>query len=126
MSRSVIIFCISGNFLVVSPFTLSVEILMLCCLWVRRSAYSVEVGVSICERLVLSLCIGSVSEGKASRYSSVVRVDGSGGGEMICVLFGPSVSIVKGIRFVSASLCLIVLALRFCGVVCVGCVEDLF
>ena len=50
---------------------------MLCCLWVRRSAYSVEVGVSMCERVVLSLCIGSVSEGKASRYSSVVRFEGS-------------------------------------------------
>ena len=77
MSRSVIIFCISGNFLVVSPFTLSVEILILCCLCVRRSAYSVDVGVSMCERLVLSLCIGSVSAGKASRYSSVLRVEGS-------------------------------------------------
>ena len=79
----------------------------------------------MCERLVLSLCVGSVSAGKASRYSSVVRVEGSGGGEMICMLFGPSVSIVKGIRFVSASLCLIVLDVRFCGVVCVYVADDL-
>ena len=42
------------------------------------------------------------------------------------MLFGPSVSIVKGIRFVSASLCFFVLAVIFCGVVCVGCVDDLF
>ncbi len=41
------------------------------------------------------------------------------------MLFGPSVSIVKGIRFVSASLCLIVLDVGFCGVDCVGCVDDL-
>ena len=39
--------------------------------------------MSMCERLVLSLCIGSVSAGKASRYSSVLRVEGSGGGKLI-------------------------------------------
>ena len=38
MSRSIIIFCISGYFFLVSPLTFSVEILILCCLWVRRSA----------------------------------------------------------------------------------------
>ncbi len=41
------------------------------------------------------------------------------------MLFGPSVSIVKGIRLVSDSLCLTVLDLRFGGVSCVGDVDDL-
>ena len=67
---------------------------------------------------LFSLWIGSESEGKASRYSSVVRDDGSWCGGWF--LFGPSVSMVNGIRFVIASLCLMVLGMRFWGADCIN------
>ena len=116
MSVSVIIFCITGYFFFDNPLMFRVLILIECFLWVLLSAYSVDVWASNCGSVLLSLWIGSESEGKACMYSSVVREDGSGGCVVFWLLFGPSVSIVKGTRFTIASLCLMIFLLCLGGV----------